>query len=91
MEEEEGVCGAGPTHLSRVPITQAEKSVHLGFIQHLPILLESRGSISGGMGVEVGLGMALRASWEPRARGHAHPLRRERPYQGVAVLREPAP
>lgn len=85
------MCGAGPTHLSRVPTTQAEKSAHLGFIQHLPILLESRGLMSGGMGVGVGLRMALRASWEPRARGHAHPLRRERPYQGVAVLREPAP
>ena len=86
MEEEGGLCGVRPTRLSRVPTSQAEKSAYLGFIQHLPILLESRGLMSGGMGVAVGLGMAFSASWEPKARGHAYPLSRERPYQGTSVL-----
>ena len=52
MEEEEVYVEGSPAHLSGVPTTHAKKSEHQSFIQGAPVLLESRGQMSGEMGGE---------------------------------------
>ena len=52
VEEEEVYVEGSPAHLSGVPTTHAKKSEHQSFIQGAPVLLESRGQMSGEMGGE---------------------------------------
>ena len=84
-----GCVEGSPTYLAWVPTTWAMKSEHKVLIEGAPILLESRGQMSRGMGVGHGGGVS-RASWEPQAGGHEHPLWQERSHQGTSVLLGPA-